>query len=119
MKQLAVIFLSLALVPIVPVRAVDSDAVLGGAVGGGLGAAIGSEVGGREGAIAGGAIGAAVGTAIATKDDEHETRERVIYRDRVIYVDDGHHHGPPGHAHGHRIPPGHAKHRHRHKHKHH
>jgi outer membrane lipoprotein SlyB len=110
MKRLAVIFLSLALTPAVSVHAVDTDAVLGGAVGGGLGAAVGSEVGGREGAIAGGAIGAAVGTAIATKDDKHESR------DRVIYVDEGHRHGPPGHAYGHRVPPGHAKHRHKHKH---
>lgn len=113
MKRLAVIFFSLTLTPTVSVHAVDTDAVLGGAVGGGLGAAVGSEVGGREGAIAGGAIGAAVGTAIATKDDKHDKHES---RDGAIYVDQGHRHGPPGRAYGHRVPPGHAKHRHKHKH---
>jgi hypothetical protein len=93
-----------------PALAVDTDAVLGGAIGGGIGAAVGSEVGGREGAIAGSAVGAAVGTAVATKDNGHKQDER------VIYVEDYQRHGPPGHAYGHRIPPGHAKHKNKHKH---
>ena len=86
--------------------AVDPDAVLGGAIGGGVGAAVGGEIGGREGAIAGSAIGAAVGTAVATSDDNHDSG-----RKKVIYVEEHHRHGPPGHAYGHRVPPGHAKHR--------
>lgn len=92
--------------------AVDTDAVLGGAIGGGVGAAIGSEIGGREGAIAGSAVGAATGTAIATRDDEQKKGNTVIYREEPHYD------GPPGHAYGHRVPPGHAKHKHKHKHKH-
>lgn len=88
--------------------AVDSDAVLGGAIGGGAGAAIGDEIGGRDGAIAGSAIGAAIGTAVATSDDGHGDKRK------VIYVEEHHRHGPPGHAYG--IPPGHAKHHKHHKH---
>jgi hypothetical protein len=95
--------------------AVDSDAVLGGAVGGGVGAAVGSEVAGREGAILGGAMGAALGTAIATSGEEPATKES---GEKVIYVEEHHYHGPPGHAYGHRIPPGHFKHGHKHKHNH-
>ena len=87
------------------VHAVDSDAVIGGAVGGGVGAAVGSEVGGREGAIAGSAIGAAIGTAVMT--DDSETRSNRVY----VETDEGHGHsrsgGPPPHAYG--TPPGHAK----------
>jgi len=94
-----------------PALAVDTDAVLGGAIGGGIGAAVGSEVGGREGAIAGGAVGAAVGAAIATNDDGHEQDTTVVYVEK-----DSHHEGPPGHAYGRRVPPGHAKHKKKHKH---
>jgi hypothetical protein len=47
-------------------QAVDSNAVLGGAVGGAVGAAIGSAVGGREGAIIGAGVGGAVGVDRAT-----------------------------------------------------
>jgi hypothetical protein len=104
------LILSISLLIGTPVLAVDTDAVLGGAIGGGIGAAVGSEVGGREGAIAGRAVGAAVGTAVATKDSEHKQDNT------VIYVEDSHHHEPPGHAYGHRVPPGHAKHKHKRKH---
>jgi len=107
MKRIPLILISLGLLSATPALAVDGDAVLGGAIGGGLGAAVGSEVGGREGAIAGGALGAAVGVAVATDGDEHG-------KQKVIYVEDNHSHGPPGHAYGHRVPPGHAKHKHKH-----
>jgi hypothetical protein len=111
MKRSHTIVLSLSLLASMPAFAVDTDAVLGGAIGGGIGAAVGSEVGGREGAIVGGAVGAAVGTAVATKDNESRQDKT------VIYVEDSHHHnGPPGHAYGHRTPPGHAKNKHKRKH---
>ncbi len=76
--------------------AIDSNAVLGGALGGGAGAAVGSAVGGRNGAIVGGALGAATGVAIATPKqrasygyreagwDEHEHHDHGRHR--------GHHH---------------------------
>jgi outer membrane lipoprotein SlyB len=114
MKKLHTVLVAFAVSATTPAVAVDTDAVLGGAIGGGVGAAVGSEVGGREGAIAGGAIGAAIGTAVATDDDDHHQARRER-KPEVIYVEQHHHDGPPGHAYGHRIPPGHAKHR---KHKH-
>jgi uncharacterized protein YcfJ len=110
MKRHHTIILSISLLASMPALAVDTDAVLGGAIGGGIGAAVGSEVGGREGAIAGSAVGAAVGTAVATKDSEHKQDKT------VIYVEEPHHHSPPGHAYGHRVPPGHAKKKHKRKH---
>jgi len=112
-KQLTTSLLSLFLCTAAPVFAVDTGAVLGGAIGGGVGAAVGSEVGGREGAIIGGAVGGGVGAAIGTNDDRHK------HEKTVIYVEEPPQDGPPGHAYGHRIPPGHAKHKHKHKHKHH
>lgn len=108
MKRPHMIILSISLLTSMPAFAVDTDAVLGGAIGGGIGAAVGSEVGGREGAIAGSAVGAAIGTAVATRDKGHQQDER------VIYVEDSRRHGPPGHAYGHRTPPGHAKHKRKH-----
>jgi len=110
-KQLATSLLSLSLCIAAPAFAVDTGAVLGGAIGGGVGAAVGSEVGGREGAIIGGAVGGGVGAAIATKNDGHE------HEKTVIYVEQPRRNGPPGHAYGHRTPPGHAKHKHKHKHR--
>jgi len=93
----------------VPVYAVDSDAVIGGAIGGGLGAAVGSEVGGKEGAITGSAIGAAIGTAVAADDrDSHQGTVQV--ETHSDYSRPG---GPPPHAY--RTPPGHAKHDKQHK----
>lgn len=87
--------------------AVDTDAVIGGALGGGVGAAVGSELGGRNGAIAGSAVGAALGTAIATDGDGQAEHS---HGDRVYYGDDDHdHRGPPAHAY--QAPPGHVKHK--------
>ena len=111
-KNATSLFLSMLLSLAAPAFAVDGGAVLGGAIGGGVGAAVGSEVGGREGAIIGGAVGGGVGAAIGASDDKDKQEKT------VIYVEKPHSHGPPGHAHGHRIPPGHAKHKHKHKHKH-
>ena len=104
MKKVHALVFSFTLLYSLPSWAVDTDAVLGGAIGGGVGAAVGSEVGGRKGAIAGSAIGAAIGTDVAT--DGHDES-----KPDVVYVEHPHHrHVPPGHAYGHRIPPGHAKH---------
>ena len=111
MNRPRTIILFFSLLASMPALALDTDAVLGGAIGGGIGAAVGSEVGGREGAIAGSAVGAAVGTAVATKDNRHKQDNT------VIYVEDSRSNGPPGRAYGHRVPPGHAKHKHKHKHK--
>lgn len=94
--------LSISLLFSMPVLALDTDAVIGGAVGGGLGAAVGSELGGREGAIAGSAVGAAVGTAIATEDEHEPSRYRESHVERDLRG------GPPAHAYA--PPPGHAKH---------
>ena len=108
MKTIYATLLSVSMLASASAFAVDSDAVLGGAVGGGIGAAVGSEVGGRDGAILGGALGAAVGTAIATDDsNRHAPREKVIY----VEHEHDHRHSPPGHAYGHGVPPGHAKHK--------
>ena len=63
-KQL-VLFVALAAFA-TPVFAVDTNAVIGGALGGGTGAAVGSAIGGRDGALIGGALGGAAGAAIAT-----------------------------------------------------
>jgi hypothetical protein len=104
------IILSISLLTSMHALAVDTGAVLGGAIGGGVGAAVGSEVGGREGAIIGGAVGGGVGAAIATNDNGHEQEKT------VIYVEKPRQDGPPGRAYGHRIPPGHAKHKHKRKH---
>ena len=119
MKWLIMIFFSSSLLYNMPSFAVDTDAVLGGVIGGGIGAAIGSEAGGTKGAIAGSAIGAAIGVAIATDDDKHDSRrdDKHGSRQKVTYVEHHHIHGPPGHAYGHRIPPGHAKHRKHYKHR--
>ncbi|MDH3980568.1 MAG: hypothetical protein OEU91_08660 [Gammaproteobacteria bacterium] len=107
MKKIPVILISLGLLSATPALAVDGDAIIGGAIGGGVGAAVGSEIGGREGAIAGGAIGAAVGVAVATDGDGHDVKH-------AVHVEDKHSHGPPGHAYGHHVPPGHAKHKKKH-----
>lgn len=70
-----------------PALAVDSGAVVGGAIGGGTGAAVGSAIGGKEGAIVGGAIGGAVGAAIGSNDSTVVVREVEVRRP-----------GPPPHA---------------------
>ena len=109
-KKLSISLLTCSLFVTGTASAVDAGAILGGAIGGGVGAAVGSEIGGREGAIVGGAVGGGVGAAIAT-NDKGDTKEKT-----VVYVEGPTQYGPPGHAYGHRIPPGHAKHRHKHKH---
>lgn len=124
MKRIVAACFSLVLAPATAVFAVDTDAVIGGAVGGGVGAAVGSEVGGKTGAVVGGAVGAAVGTAVMTNDDEKSSSSRTpvihvnpspkpeeIYAElppppKVIYVQDRHYK---------RVPPGHAKHWKKHK----
>jgi phage tail tape-measure protein len=108
-KHLTTSLLSLFLCIAGPAFAVDTGAVLGGAIGGGVGAAVGTEVGGPEGAIIGGAVGGGVGAAIGANDDRHKNEKT------VIYVEQPRQDEPPGHAYGHRIPPGHAKHKHKHK----
>lgn len=94
-----------------PAFAVDTNAVIGGAIGGGAGAAVGSSIGGREGAIIGGAIGGAAGAAIATSDSKQPkvvTKEVVVERE-VVYVKDRHDNG---------LHLGHQKHKHKNKHRH-
>jgi outer membrane lipoprotein SlyB len=74
-----------------PAFAVDTNAVLGGAIGGGTGAAVGSALGGRDGAIIGGALGGAAGAAIATsgsKETKVVTKEVVVEKE-VVYVPTG------------------------------
>ena len=88
------------------VQAVDTDAVIGGALGGAAGAAVGSELGGRNGAIAGSAVGAAIGTAI-TADGDGSSHGEHDSGSRVHYEDDHDRRGPPAHAY--RVPPGHVK----------
>lgn len=93
-----------------PAYAVDTNAVVGGAIGGGAGAAIGSSIGGREGAIIGGAIGGAAGAAIATSDSKPP---RTVTREVIVEHEI---HGKDRHDNGLHL--GHHKHKHKHKHKH-
>jgi hypothetical protein len=117
MKRLQAVIFALSLLPCTSLFAVDSDAVLGGAIGGGVGAAIGSKIGGREGAVVGSGVGAAVGTAIATDGkrrgsghdgtDEHRHYEKRGHHD-VEYEPRRHrHHARPKIPWGHMPPPGH------------
>lgn len=78
-----------------PVSAVDSGAVVGGAIGGGAGAAVGSAIGGRDGAIIGGAIGGATGAAIGSSPTK---TEKVVVKQTVVVREVGG--GPPGHRKG-------------------
>jgi len=89
MKVLMLLAMGVLVVSASTAKAVDGDAILGGALGGGAGAAIGSAVGGRDGAIIGGAVGGAAGVAVATSDRKRET---VRVRKEVVYVDDRDHH---------------------------
>lgn len=86
----------------VPAYALDTDAVVGGALGGAAGAAVGSAVGGREGAIVGAGIGGAAGAAVATSG-----REKTVVKRKVVYEDDDYRHDNGLHR-------GHYKHKHRH-----
>jgi outer membrane lipoprotein SlyB len=88
MKILMLLIMGVLVVSATTAKAVDSDAILGGAIGGGAGAAIGSAVGGRNGAILGGAVGGAAGVAVATSD----RKQTVRVRKEVVYVDDHDHH---------------------------
>jgi outer membrane lipoprotein SlyB len=85
MKIMMLLAMGVLVVSATTAKAMDGDAILGGALGGGAGAAIGSAVGGRDGAIIGGAVGGAVGVAVATSDRKRET---VRVRKEVIYVND-------------------------------
>ncbi|MEO1765883.1 glycine zipper domain-containing protein [Thiobacter aerophilum] len=60
-------------------HALDTDAVVGGALGGAAGAAVGSAVGGREGAVIGAGLGGAAGAAIATQDRPKRVKKEVVY----------------------------------------
>lgn len=89
MKILMLLAMGVLVVSATTAKAMDGDAILGGALGGGAGAAIGSAMGGRDGAIIGGAVGGAAGVAVATSDRKRET---VSVRKEVIYVQDDHDH---------------------------
>lgn len=89
MKILMLVVMGVLVVAASTAKAMDSDAILGGALGGGAGAALGSAMGGRDGAIIGGAVGGAAGVAVATSDRRRET---VRVRKEVVYVDDNDHH---------------------------
>lgn len=90
MKVLMLLAMGVLAVSATTAKAVDSDAILGGAIGGGAGAAVGSAVGGRNGAIIGGAIGGGAGAAIATSG--RNEREVVVVRERGRH-DNGRHLG--------------------------
>ena len=109
MKRVQAAILALSLFQCTTLLAVDSDAVLGGAIGGGVGAAIGSEIGGREGAIVGGGVGAAVGTAIATDGRKHDAENNSTKKHRHYEEYDHDHavHKPPRYQARPRIPRGH------------
>lgn len=80
MKVLMLLAMGVLVISATTAKAVDGDAILGGAIGGGAGAAVGSAVGGRNGAIIGGAIGGGAGAAIATSG--RNEREVVVVRER-------------------------------------
>lgn len=98
MKILMLVVMGVLVVAASTAKAMDSDAILGGALGGGAGAAIGSAMGGRDGAIIGSAIGGATGVAVATSDRKRET---VRVRKEVVYVQDDYDHHDNGRHRGH------------------
>ena len=98
MKVLMLLLMGVLVVSATTAKAMDGEAVLGGALGGGAGAAIGSALGGHDGAIIGGAIGGAAGVAVATTDRRRET---VRARKEVVYVQDAHDHHDNGRHRGH------------------
>jgi len=98
MKVLMLLVMGVLVVSATTAKAMDSEAILGGALGGGAGAAIGSAVGGHDGAIIGGAIGGAAGVAVATSDRRRET---VRVRKEVVYVQNAHDHHDNGRHRGH------------------
>ncbi len=98
MKVLMLLAMGVLVVSATTAKAMDSDAILGGALGGGAGAAIGSAMGGRDGAMIGGAVGGAAGVAVATSDRRRET---VRVRKEVVYVQGDHDHHDNGRHLGH------------------
>lgn len=103
MKILMVLAMGVLVVAASTAKAMDSEAILGGAIGGGAGAAIGSAVGGRDGAIVGGAVGGATGVAVATSDRRRETvrvRKEIVYIDEHGHRDNGRHLGHNKNKHG-------------------
>ena len=103
MKQTLLVATLASLGLISTAHALDTDAVVGGALGGAAGAAVGSAVGGREGAVIGAGLGGAAGAATATQDRPKRVKKE------VVYVEEHHDHG---------LHLGHHKHKHKHKHKH-
>jgi outer membrane lipoprotein SlyB len=103
MKRTLLTVLLLSSAGLTPAFALDTDAVVGGALGGAAGAAVGSAVEGREGAVIGAGLGGAAGAAIATKDQPKRVKKE------VIYVEEPHDRG---------LHLGHHKHKHKHKHRH-
>jgi outer membrane lipoprotein SlyB len=99
MKVLMLLAMGVLAVSATTAKAVDSDAIIGGAIGGGAGAAVGSAVGGRNGAIIGGAIGGGAGAAVATSG--RRDRDVVVVRERERH-DNGRHlgHYKNKHKHG-------------------
>jgi outer membrane lipoprotein SlyB len=95
MKRTLMAILVVSTAVALPAAAVDTDAVVGGALGGAAGAAVGSAIGGREGAIVGAGLGGAAGAAVATSDKQPTVRKE------VIYVDEHHHHHDNGKHKGH------------------
>jgi len=98
MKVLMLLVMGVLVVSATTAKAMDSDAILGGALGGGAGAAIGSAMGGRDGAMIGSAVGGAAGVAMATSD---RRRANVRVRKEIIYVQDDHDHHDNGRHLGH------------------
>ena len=92
MKVLMLLAMGVLVISATTAKAVDSDAIIGGAIGGGAGAAVGSAVGGRNGAIIGGAIGGGAGAAVATSGRREREREVVVVREREHH-DNGRHLG--------------------------
>jgi len=98
MKVLMLLAMGVLVVSATTAKAMDSEAILGGALGGGAGAAIGSAMGGRNGAMIGSAVGGAAGVAVATSD---RRRENIRARKEVVYVQDDHDHHDNGRHLGH------------------
>lgn len=99
MKKISLIVTALVVSVAMHAGEIDGNAVLGSMVGAGVGSAVGSSAGGRDGAIIGGGVGGALGAAIGSSNQNTRsgarvvTQDRIITRDRVVYVDDRHDNG--------------------------
>ena len=99
MKKISLIVTALVVSATMHAGEVDGSAVLGSMLGAGVGSAVGSSAGGKDGAIIGGGVGGALGAAIGSKNQTTQSgtrvvaQERIITRDRVVYVDDRHDNG--------------------------